>query len=173
MELRALIRDVPDFPRPGIVFKDITPLLREPDGLADAMDALLDAVDGLEVDVVLAPEARGFLFGPALARALGAGFVPARKAGRLPGATVGAPYALEYGRDTLEVHADGVGAGARVLVHDDLLATGGTARALGELAERGGGEVIGCVFLVELGFLRGRDRLAPWPVRSVVAYDAE
>lgn len=171
MALRELIREVPDFPKPGIVFKDITPLLRDPEGLSQAVAELVGIVDGLEVDVVLAPEARGFILGAALARELGAGFVPARKPGRLPVETIGARYTLEYGTDTLEVHADAVGAGARVLLHDDLVATGGTARALGELAERGGGEVVGCAFLVELAFLGGREQLAPWPVRSVVLYD--
>ncbi len=171
-ELRALIRDIPGFPRAGIVFKDITPLLAAPDGLRSAVGGLADIGRGLGVDVVIAAEARGFLLGPALALELGAGFVLARKPGKLPRETVRAEYLLEYGTDTLELHSDAVSRGARVLVHDDLLATGGTARALCELVEQLGGEVVGCAFLVELAFLDGRRRLEPYDVHALLRYEA-
>ena len=155
----ALIRDIPDFPKPGIVFKDITPLLLDR-GAGLAVDALAAWARPRDVDLVVAAEARGFILGAALARELGVGFVPARKPGKLPAETVSAEYILEYGVDALEVHADALRDGARVLVHDDLLATGGTARALAELAESAGAVVAGCAFLVELAFLGGRERLA-------------
>jgi adenine phosphoribosyltransferase len=171
-ELRTLIRDIPGFPRDGIVFKDITPLLASPEGLRDAVGALADIGRGLGVDVVIAAEARGFLLGPALALELGAGFVLARKPGKLPRETVRAEYLLEYGTDALELHSDAVSQGARVLVHDDLLATGGTARALCELVEQLGGEVVGCAFLVELAFLEGRRRLEPYDVHALLRYEA-
>jgi adenine phosphoribosyltransferase len=172
-DLRALIRDIPDFPKPGIVFKDITPLLASPDGLDAAVHELAAYARGLHVDVVVGAEARGFLLGPALARELHAGFVLARKPGKLPHETVRAEYLLEYGTDALELHSDAVAAGARVLVHDDLLATGGTAKALCELVEQLGCQVVGCAFLIELAFLRGRERLAGYPVHALLAYDAE
>jgi adenine phosphoribosyltransferase len=173
VDLAALVRDIPDFPRPGIVFKDITPLLASPDGLDAAVGALAAYARDLEVDIVVGAEARGFLLGPALARELRAGFVLARKPGKLPHDTVRAEYLLEYGTDALELHSDAVAAGARVLVHDDLLATGGTAKALCELVEQLGGHVVGCAFLIELGFLHGRERLAGYPVHALIAYDAE
>jgi adenine phosphoribosyltransferase len=171
-DLRGLIRDIPDFPRPGILFRDITPLLLDARGLDAAVRGLADLTEALDVDLVVAAEARGFILGAALARALGAGFVPARKPGKLPGETVSAEYTLEYGIDALEVHADALAGGTRVLVHDDLLATGGTARALCELVAELGGEIVGCAFLVELAFLDGRARLAPHAVRSLVTYDS-
>ncbi len=171
-DLRALIRDVPDFPKPGIVFKDVSPLLAHPQALADAVEGLAERASGMRVDCVLAAEARGFLLGPALALRLGAGFLLARKPGRLPARTIAAEYALEYGSDALELHADAVPSGARVLVHDDLLATGGTAGALCELVDRAGGEVVGCSFLVELAFLGGRARLAPHTTHSLLRYDS-
>jgi adenine phosphoribosyltransferase len=173
VDLAALVRDIPDFPRPGIVFKDITPLLASPDGLDAAVGALAAYARDLDVDIVVGAEARGFLLGPALARELRAGFVLARKPGKLPHDTVRAEYLLEYGTDALELHSDAVAAGARVLVHDDLLATGGTAKALCELVEQLGGHVVGCAFLIELGFLHGRERLAGYPVHALIAYDAE
>jgi adenine phosphoribosyltransferase len=173
VDLRALIRDIPDFPKPGIVFKDITPLLLEPEAVRDAVRRLADWARPRAVDFVVAAEARGFILGAALALELDAGFVPARKPGKLPHETVSAEYILEYGIDALEVHADALAHGARVLVHDDLLATGGTARALAELVERLGGRVVGCAFLVELGFLAGRDRLAGFDVHALVTYDSE
>jgi adenine phosphoribosyltransferase len=171
VNLRAYVRNIPDFPRPGIVFKDITPLLLNGEALDAAVSRLTQFARPLEVDYVIAAEARGFILGGALARALGAGFVPARKPGKLPHETVSAEYALEYGIDALEVHADALAGGARVLIHDDLLATGGTAGALCDLVRRLGCEIIACVFLVELGFLGGRERLAPVHVHSLMTYD--
>ncbi len=173
MDLRAVIRDIPDFPKPGIVFKDITPLLLSASALDFAVGALSDWARPRGVDYVVAAEARGFILGAAVARELGAGFVPARKPGKLPGETVSAEYILEYGVDVLEMHADALAHGARVLLHDDLLATGGTARALAELVERAGGIVAGVAFLVELAFLGGREKLAPYDVHALVSYGAE
>jgi adenine phosphoribosyltransferase len=173
VDLRARIRDIPDFPRPGIVFKDITPLLLDPAGLDDAVSALAAYAAPFGVEYVVAAEARGFILGGALARELGAGFVPARKPGKLPHETVSAEYALEYGIDALEVHADALAGGARVLVHDDLLATGGTARALCDLVAGLGADVVGCAFLIELSFLGGRERLAPFEVYSLLEYHSE
>ena len=169
-ELRALIRDIPDFPKAGIVFKDITPLLLAPAALDGAVSLLAGFARPLGVDFVISAEARGFILGGALARELGAGFVPARKPGKLPSETVGVEYLLEYGIDALEVHADALAHGARVLVHDDLLATGGTARGVCDLVTGLGGEVVGCAFLIELTFLGGRDRLHPYPVHTVLEY---
>jgi adenine phosphoribosyltransferase len=171
--LRGFIRDIPDFPKPGIVFKDITPLLLDPGALDAAVLALAEWARPLQVDLVVAAEARGFILGAALARELGVGFVPARKPGKLPGETVSAEYILEYGVDALELHADALRGGARVLLHDDLLATGGTARALCELAEGRGAVVAGVVFLIELAFLGGREKLAGYDVHSLIAYDSE
>jgi adenine phosphoribosyltransferase len=172
VNLRAYVRDIPDFPRPGIVFKDITPLLLDPRALDVAVNRLARFARDLEVDFVVAAEARGFILGGALARALHAGFVPARKPGKLPHETLSAEYALEYGLDALEVHADAIAGGARVLIHDDLLATGGTASALADLVTKLGGEIVACAFLVELSFLDGRNRLKPHPVHSLINYDA-
>jgi len=171
--LRALVRDIPGFPRPGIVFKDITPVLASPTGLDAAVGGLAGYGRERDVDVVIGAEARGFLLGPALARELGAGFVLARKPGKLPRQTVRAEYLLEYATDALEVHSDAIAGGSRVLVHDDLLATGGTAKALCELVEQLDGRVVGCAFLIELGFLPGRERLAGYDVHALVRYDAE
>ena len=172
-DLRALIRDIPDFPKPGIVFKDITPLLLSPAAVDAAVMQIAEWGRPRDVQFVVAAEARGFIFGAAIARELNAGFVPARKPGKLPAEVVTAEYILEYGIDALEMHADAVAHGARVLIHDDLLATGGTARALAELVEGLGGIVVGCAFIVELAFLDGRRRLAGFDVRSLVVYDAE
>jgi adenine phosphoribosyltransferase len=171
MDLRAFVRDIPDFPRPGIVFRDITPLLLDAAALDAAVAELAARVEPAQVDFVVAAEARGFILGAALARELGAGFVPARKPGKLPAKTVSAEYTLEYGIDALEVHADTLAHGARVLVHDDLLATGGTAGALCDLVADLGAEVLGCAFLVELSFLGGRARLAPHEVYSLIQYE--
>ncbi|HEX4483467.1 MAG TPA: adenine phosphoribosyltransferase [Solirubrobacteraceae bacterium] len=168
--LSELIREIPDFPRPGINFKDITPLIADADGLAAAVDALAALARPLHVECVIAAEARGFLLGPALALKLGAGFVLARKPGKLPYETVSAEYELEYGSNQLEVHSDALRDGARVLIHDDLLATGGTALALCELVERLGGVVAGCGFIVELAFLGGRERLAPRETHALISY---
>ena len=170
VELRTLIREIPDFPKPGIVFKDITPLLLEPAALDRAVAELAAFARPLRVDLVVAAEARGFILGAALARELGAGFVPARKPGRLPSDTVSVEYILEYGIDALEVHADALGEGTRVLVHDDLLATGGTARGVCDLVAGLGAEIAGCAFLIELSFLGGRKRLEPYPVHAVLEY---
>ncbi len=170
VDLRTLVREIPDFPTAGIGFKDITPVLADPAGLDAAVSGLAALSRPLGVDVVIGAEARGFLLGPALARELGAGFVLARKPGKLPHDTIRAEYLLEYGMDALEVHTDAVASGARVLVHDDLLATGGTARALCELVEQLGGTVVGCGFLVELTFLDGRSRLEGYDVEALIAY---
>jgi adenine phosphoribosyltransferase len=173
VDLRKYIRDIPDFPKPGILFRDITPLMADATALDAAVKQLAAPARDLDVDIVIGAEARGFLLGPALALALGAGFVLARKPGKLPADTISAEYALEYGTDRLEVHSDAVASGARVLVHDDLLATGGTARALCELVEQSGGVVVACHFLIELAFLHGRERLAGYDVRSLVAFADE
>jgi adenine phosphoribosyltransferase len=171
-DLRPLIRDIPDFPRPGILFKDITPLMADPEALAEAVRLLGDYARPMEVDCVVAAEARGFLLGAALAVELGAGFVLARKPGKLPYDTVSAEYLLEYGEGQLELHTDAIAPGKRVLVHDDLLATGGTALALCDLVEQLGGEVLGCGFLIELAFLEGRERLAGRDVHALLSYDS-
>ena len=171
--LREHIRDIPDFPKPGILFKDITPLLLDAEALSQAVTELADWARPLNVDYVVAAEARGFILGAAIARELGAGFVPARKPGKLPHDTVSAEYILEYGVDALEMHADALAHGTRVLLHDDLLATGGTAKALASLAEGRGAVIAGCAFLVELGFLGGREPLAGYDVHSLISYDAE
>jgi adenine phosphoribosyltransferase len=170
--LRELIREIPDFPRAGIGFKDITPLLADAGALAASVQLLADYARPLGVDVVVAAEARGFLLGPALALELGTGFALARKPGKLPYETISAEYLLEYGEETLELHTDAIGEGRRVLVHDDLLATGGTAATLCELVEQLGGQVVGCAFLVELAFLAGRERLAGRDVHSLLAYES-
>ena len=171
--LTSRIRDVPDFPKAGIVFKDITPLLADPKALAGAVDTLAERVSPFRPEIVLGAESRGFILGPALAIRLGVGFAIARKPGKLPWKTVTASYALEYGEDSLELHDDAIEPGMRVLVHDDLLATGGTARATCDLAEAIGGTVVGCAFLIELAFLGGRERLAPFPVESLISYSSE
>ena len=172
-DLASHIRDIPDFPKPGILFKDITPLLLDPVALSDAVARTAAWARPLDVDFVVAAEARGFILGGALAIELGAGFVPARKPGKLPHETISAEYILEYGVDALEMHADALAHGARVLLHDDLLATGGTARALAELIEATGAEIVGCGFLVELGFLGGRERLQGFDVHALVTFDGE
>jgi adenine phosphoribosyltransferase len=171
VDLRAFIRDIPDFPTPGVVFKDISPLLLDARALDAAVSGLAELAAPLKVDYVIGAEARGFILGAALSRELHAGFVPARRPGKLPSETVSAEYALEYGLGTLEIHADAFAGGARVLVHDDVLATGGTAAALCELVEQLGGEVIGCAFLIELGFLGGRKRLGERQVLTLIDFD--
>jgi len=171
MDLRALIRDIPDFPEPGIVFRDLTPLLLDASGLDEAVRELAAPARELGIDFVVGAEARGFILGGALARELGAGFVPARRPGKLPHDTVTARYALEYGVNALEVHADALRRGVRVLVHDDLLATGGTAGALCELVEALGAQVALCSFLIELRGLSGRARLAPRPVHALIGFE--
>ncbi|MGH2916375.1 MAG: adenine phosphoribosyltransferase [Solirubrobacteraceae bacterium] len=166
----ALVRSIPDFPAAGILFYDITPLLRDPAALSAAVSGLAAGVRPGSVDFVVAAEARGFILGGALARELGAGFVPARRPGKLPARTVSASYQLEYGDGALELHADALCDGAAVLVHDDLLATGGTAAAICELVSGLGARVVACAFLIELAGLGGRAALAPHPVQSLISY---
>jgi adenine phosphoribosyltransferase len=173
IDLRQHVRDVPDFPKPGIVFKDIMPLVADPASLKQVVDELAEFARPLKPDLVLGAEARGFIFGATLAYELGVGFAAARKPGKLPYQTVRATYALEYGTDALELHVDAVRPGTRVLVHDDLLATGGTARAKFDLVRQLGGEVVGAAFVIELAFLPGREALAPVPVHSLISYDSE
>jgi adenine phosphoribosyltransferase len=170
--LRELIREVPDFPKPGINFYDITTLLKHPEGLRNTVDALAAEYEGTHVDAVLGVEARGFIFAPALAYHLGTGFVPVRKPRKLPAECASISYDLEYGQDTLEIHRDAIGNGHRVLIADDLLATGGTARAVVDLVEQLGGEVVGLVFVVELEFLSGRKKLDGYEVKSLIKYQS-
>jgi adenine phosphoribosyltransferase len=170
-ELQDHIRTVPDFPRPGISFKDITPLIEDGRALHLAVDSLAEATEGIEYDRILSAEARGFVFGTALAYRAKKGLILARKPNKLPRETISATYELEYGTDALESHADSVPAGTRVLVADDLLATGGTARAMCQLVENAGGIVAGVAFLIELGYLNGRDQLRPYEVVSLITYD--
>jgi len=171
-ELRKMIREVPDFPKPGINFYDITTLLKDADGLRRTVDALAGEYETEQVDIVIGVEARGFIFAPALAYHLHAGFVPVRKPRKLPAECASISYELEYGQDTLEIHRDAVGAGQRVLIADDLLATGGTARAVLDLVEGLGGKVVGLVFVVELEFLPGRAKLEGYDVRSLIKYQS-
>ena len=170
LDLRDRVRDVPDFPKPGIVFKDLMPLVADPAYFRETIDRLEELARPKQPDIILGAEARGFIFGGALADRLGCGFVPARKPGKLPWETVEATYDLEYGQDRLQVHADAIREGARVIVHDDVLATGGTAKAKTELVEQLGGEVVGLLFVIELGFLNGRDKLAAYDVQSLITY---
>ncbi len=163
-----LIRAIPDFPEPGILFRDITPLLLDPEASRAVTRDLAEWAGTLKPEYVLAAESRGFIFGGALAQALGIGFIPARKPGRLPAETVSVEYELEYGLDALEVHADALSDGARVLVHDDLIATGGTAEAKIRAVEQLGGQVVGCGFLVELEGLGGRQRIAPHETKALI-----
>lgn len=168
--LKSLIREVPDFPKPGILFYDITTLLKDTQGLKSVIDGLSEGYRGMNIDTVVGIEARGFIFAPAVAYALGAGFVPVRKPGKLPAAAERIEYALEYGTDVLEVHRDAVEIGKRVLVVDDVLATGGTAAAVAQLIRRLGGELVGFEFVIELDFLKGREKLPGLDVRSLVHY---
>jgi adenine phosphoribosyltransferase len=169
--LKKLIREVPDYPKPGILFYDITSLLQDPGGLHELIDELSGHYAGAKIDVVAGIEARGFIFGPALAYGLKAGFVPIRKPRKLPWKTAAVSYALEYGTDTLEMHEDAVGKGRSVLICDDLLATGGTAAAAAQLIRQLGGEVAGAAFAVELSFLNGRNNLPGIDVFSVIKYE--
>jgi len=169
--LKALIRTVPDFPKPGILFYDITTLLKDPKGFAALIDALAQYYIDKDIDLVLGIEARGFIFGPALAYRLNAGFVPVRKPRKLPGPTARVTYDLEYGSDSLEIHVDAIEPGQRVVVVDDLLATGGTMEATSKLVRQLGGEIAGLGFAVELDFLKGRDRLSDYDVFSLLHYN--
>ena len=170
-DLKKLIREVPDFPKPGILFYDITTLLKDKDGFRAVIDGLKVHYEQARIDVVLGIEARGFIFGPALAYALGTGFIPVRKPKKLPAATANVRYDLEYGTDSLEIHRDAVRPGQTVLIVDDLLATGGTARAAGQLVESVGGQVAGIAFVIELLFLNGRAKLEGYDVFSLLAYE--
>ena len=170
MSLEEKIRDVPDFPEPGIVFKDIMPLLADPATLHETVDLLAGWIEPRKPDLIIGGEARGFILGAAVAYKLGCGFVAARRPGKLPWKTVSATYALEYGENALELHADAITQGARVLVHDDLLATGGTAAAICDLVEQLGGEIVGLAFVIELTFLEGRKHLEKHDVHSLITY---
>jgi adenine phosphoribosyltransferase len=170
-ELRAKIRDIKDFPTEGVLFKDITTLLKDPAAFRYVIDRLAERYQGERIDVVVAVESRGFIFGGALAHQLRAGFVPVRKLGKLPAKTIEVEYELEYGRDALAMHEDGIRAGQRVLAVDDLLATGGTMAATLRLVEQLGGHVVGVAFLIELAFLHGRDKLKHYPLHSLIVYD--
>ncbi len=167
-ELRAKIREIPDFPKPGILFYDITTLLKDADAYREAIDLMVEPFQDQGIDVVVGMESRGFIFSGPIAIKLGAGLVPVRKLGKLPAETLSVEYALEYGSNTLEIHRDAIQAGQRVLIVDDLLATGGTVRGTIELVERLQGKIVGLSFLVELLFLKGRDRLAGYTTKSVI-----
>jgi adenine phosphoribosyltransferase len=173
IDLKQFIRDVPDFPKKGIVFKDITTLLKNPDALKLTLNILYDKVKDMKIDKVVGIEARGFIFGAILAEKLNAGFVPARKPGKLPAAVTKQSYELEYGTDTIEIHKDAISKGDRVLLHDDLLATGGTAKAACELIEKLGGNLVQTLFIIELDFLNGREKLKNYKVDSLINYSAE
>ena len=170
MNFKDYIREVPDFPSKGIVFKDITPLLEDPKAFREAGMALLAFTEGLAINKVVGIESRGFFFAPLLAERLQAGFIPAQKPGKLPRRTSSMEYELEYGTDSLEIHAESISPGDRVLIHDDVLATGGTARAMCDLVESLGGEVVQVNFLIELGFLKGREKLDGFALRSLITY---
>jgi len=169
-ELKKLIREVPDFPKPGILFYDITTLLKDKEGLRMVIDRMTEQIAPLKPDYVMGIEARGFIFAPTVAYKLGAGFIPVRKPKKLPGATERITYDLEYGTDTLEVHLGAFPAGARIVIADDLLATGGTSQAAAQLVQMIGGKVAGLAFVVELDFLNGRDRLKDYNVASLIRY---
>ena len=170
VDLRGKIRDVPDFPQPGVVFKDIMPLLADPRSLRDTVEQLAEWAEPRRPDMVLGAEARGFILGGALACELGCGFVAARRPGKLPPETISASYALEYGENALELHAQAFASGARVLIHDDVLATGGTVGAMANLVQQLGGEVVGIEFVIELDFLNGRERLSDYDVHALIHY---
>ena len=170
VELGDFIRSIRGFPKPGILFRDITPLLASPQAFSEAIDLMAEQYVGQQIDTVVSAEARGFIFAAPLAVKLGAGFVPARKRGKLPFDTLSLDYQLEYGTDSLEIHIDGVARGKNVLIVDDLLATGGTVGALVRLVEKAAGNIVGCCFLIEIAALGGGRRLAPYPVFSLIKY---
>ena len=172
-DLERRIRDVPDFPKAGIVFKDITPLLLDPCSLALAVEYLAQPYRGKKVDAVAGAESRGFIFGTAVAQSLSAGFVPIRKPGKLPAETRSASYELEYGTDSIEIHADAVKPGDKIVMIDDLLATGGTMQACCKMVEELGGEIVGVSFLIELSFLKGRKKLGDYPIHSIIQVEGE
>jgi adenine phosphoribosyltransferase len=169
-DLRKLIREVPDFPKPGILFYDITTLLKDPDAFREVIDRMVEQVKGTEIDVVVGMESRGFIFSAPIAYKLGAGFVPVRKLGKLPSETIEVEYALEYGTATLEIHRDAIASGQRVLIVDDLLATGGTVMGTIELVQRLGGVVAGLSFMVELSALHGREELSQFSIHALLTY---
>ena len=170
MNLAEKVREVPDWPQPGVSFKDVTPLLADPTALAYTIEQLAEWGQAKKPDLVLGAEARGFILGAAIARQIGCGFVPARRPGKLPPETISATYALEYGQNALELHPDMIPRGARVLIHDDVLATGGTSRAMARLVEQLGGEVVGIQFIIELDFLNGREKISDYDVFSLIHY---
>lgn len=170
MDFKKFIRDIPDFPSKGVVFKDITPLLKNAEALQASTQALLNLVEDRKIDKVVGMESRGFFYAPLLAKELNAGFVPVRKDGKLPATTIKNSYDLEYGTDTLEIHMDGIEKGDRILIHDDVLATGGTAKAVCEMIEELGGEIVQCVFLLELDFLKGAEKLKKYKHSSLLHY---
>jgi adenine phosphoribosyltransferase len=170
IDFKAKVREVPDWPEPGVGFKDVSPLLRDPDSLAQAIDSLASWTRGQGPDLVLGAEARGFWLGAAIAKEAGCGFIPARRPGKMPPETVSTTYALEYGTNSLELNADSVGHGTRVVIHDDVLATGGTVEAIAGLVEGLGGEVVGVNFIIELTFLGGRERLEKYPLHALISY---
>jgi len=172
-DLKSLVRSVPDFPKEGIVFRDITTLLKNPDGLRKAIEEMAAPFEGSSVDQVVAVESRGFIFGAPIAARLGAGFVPVRKPGKLPAETISETYELEYGTDTIEIHKDAIQDGDKVLLVDDLLATGGTMAACARLVEKLGGRIIGISFLIDLAFLDGRSKLDGYRVESLIRYESE
>lgn len=170
MDFKSFIRDVPNFPKDGIIFKDITPLLQSPEMLNKTTEALAQLVNGQKIDKVVGMESRGFIFGPLLASKLNAGFVPIRKPGKLPSTTLSETYDLEYGKDTLEIHTDSIQKGDMVLIHDDVLATGGTASAACKLVEKLGGTIVQCNFLIELTFLEGISKIKEYQAKSLLKY---
>ena len=172
-DLKKYIRTVENFPKPGIMFRDITTLLKEPEGLKASFNALVDFTKGLKIDKVVGIESRGFMLGAMIAEKLNAGFIPIRKPGKLPAETVKEAYSLEYGTDAVEIHKDAIKTGENVLLHDDLLATGGTAEASCKLIEKLGGKIVQISFLIELTFLNGKEKLNKYDVRSIIKYDSE
>ncbi|RTY95051.1 adenine phosphoribosyltransferase [Flavobacterium sp. GT3R68] len=170
MSITNYIREVNDFPKPGINFKDITPLLNNPEARKDCLELLVKSLKGKKIDKVVGVESRGFLFGMLLAQELNVGFVPVRKPKKLPYKTISASYALEYGNDTLEIHTDAIQKGEKILIHDDVLATGGTAKAVCELVEQLGGEIVQCNFLMELSFLNGKEKISQYEVYAALVY---
>ena len=173
MELKDLIRSVPNFPKEGIIFKDITTLLKDPNGYKEALNQLVKLAENKEVTKVIGIESRGFIFGGALAEKLNAGFIPIRKPGKLPAAKVSESYVLEYGTDSIEIHKDAIQPGDKILLHDDLLATGGTMKAACNLVEKLGAEVVQISFLIDLTFLNGRSKFENYDLHSLIQYDAE
>ena len=170
MDLKHFIRDIPDFPKPGILFKDITPLLKNPQAIGETITLLSKSAKGLDITAVAGIESRGFIFGTGVSLELGVGFIPIRKPGKLPAETIGESYLLEYGTDTIEMHKDAVGEGDRVLLIDDLLATGGTVQAATKLIEKTGAEVSKIAFVIELGFLHGRDKIPGYNITSLMIF---